>query len=240
MVLFATSSGLTPKTLGPIRDIVSISIAAAATFLLSALFCRWDGISLGDVGAALTARSLPRFSIGFAVGAAMISADVAMLRLSGQMHWQRVPLHGLGDVASSFTLFLPVALREELAFRGYPLRRLDAAFGAWPAQLIVAVIFALEHLGAGYSWSNALFGSFAGALLFGMAALLSRGLAVPVGIHLAWNLGDWMIGNKAAPGLWQIVAPTTQLIGLSAYLFAVVVAVILLVLLRKWIIAPVS
>jgi hypothetical protein len=103
--------------------------------------------------------------------------------------------------------YLLLACREELAFRGYPLRRLDRSFGPWSAQLIVALVFALEHRAGGYSWTNALFGTFVGSLLFGMAALATRGLALPIGLHAAWNFGQWIIGEKESSGLWKPIIP---------------------------------
>jgi hypothetical protein len=101
--------------------------------------------------------------------------------------------------------YLLLACREELAFRGYPLRQLERSFGVWPAQLLVAAAFALEHRAGGYSWTNALFGAFIGSLLFGMAALATRGLALPIGLHAGWNFGQWMIGEKETPGIWTPV-----------------------------------
>jgi len=44
-----------------------------------------------------------------------------------------------------------------------------------------------------------------GSLLFGMAAIATRGLAVPIGIHAAWNIGDWLRGGKETPGMWRLV-----------------------------------
>ncbi len=47
-----------------------------------------------------------------------------------------------------------------------------------------------------------------GSLLFGMAAIATRGIAVPVGIHAARNIGDWLRGGKSMPGVWRpIVEP---------------------------------
>lgn len=54
---------------------------------------------------------------------------------------------------------------------------------------------------------NALFGAFVGSILFGMAALTTRGLAVPIGVHAAWNFGEWIVGEKEIPGLWKPVIP---------------------------------
>ena len=77
------------------------------------------------------------------------------------------------------------------------------AFGLWAAQFIVALIFALEHVAGGSPWMQALFGAAVGSLLFGMAAIATRGLAVPIGLHAAWNFGDWLHGGKASGGVWR-------------------------------------
>jgi hypothetical protein len=36
-----------------------------------------------------------------------------------------------------------------------------------------------------------------------MAALAMRGLAVPIGLHAAWNFGQWTLGEKETSGLWR-------------------------------------
>jgi hypothetical protein len=92
-----------------------------------------------------------------------------------------------------------------LAFRGYPLRRLDSCFGVWTAQFVVALVFAVEHVAGGSTWMNAFLGAFVGSVLFGMAALVTRGLAVPIGLHAAWNFGQWTLGEKETSGLWKPV-----------------------------------
>jgi membrane protease YdiL (CAAX protease family) len=83
--------------------------------------------------------------------------------------------------------------------------RLERFFGLWTAQIIVALAFAAEHHAGGYSWFNALLGPFIGSLLFGMASIATRGLAVPIGLHAAWNFGQWVLGEKDLPGLWRPV-----------------------------------
>ena len=59
--------------------------------------------------------------------------------------------------------------------------------------------------GRGATWGNAILGAFTGSLLFGMAALAMRGLAVPIGLHTAWNFGQWTLGEKETSGLWRPV-----------------------------------
>ena len=117
-----------------------------------------------------------------------------------------------GAVMAAITLiaYLALASREELAFHGYPLRRLEQSFGIWGAQLIVALVFALEHMVGGWPWTRALFGAGVGSLLFGMAAIATRGLAVPIGLHAAWNFGQSMMGLNGEPALWRAVVDNGQ------------------------------
>jgi uncharacterized protein len=98
--------------------------------------------------------------------------------------------------------FLAIACTEELGFRGYPLRTLHPVLGLWPAQAVVALAFGLTHVVYGWSLADVVMGVLPGALLFGLAAVASRGLALPIGLHAAWNLASWSIGVR---GPWTMV-----------------------------------
>jgi hypothetical protein len=150
-------------------------------------------------------NSPTRLALGFLIGLAMVALQSVLLGPIGHIHWVRTPQQSLLPAATALLLYLLLATREELAFRGYPLFGLNRALGHWPAQLIVALIFALEHKIGGFTWLHAFFGAGVGSLLFGIAALTTRGLAMPIGIHAAWNFGQWILGAKGAHGLWRPV-----------------------------------
>jgi membrane protease YdiL (CAAX protease family) len=57
----------------------------------------------------------------------------------------------------------------------------------------VAFAFAVEHVVGGMRWLHAILGAGIGSLLLGMAALATRGLAMPISLHAAWNFGQWWI-----------------------------------------------
>src|ERR1019366_10445499 len=99
------------------------------------VFVRWEKISLRDVGGAFGSRSLQRFVFGFVIGASLIAAYVMTLAFAGHVRFARSANVGIGTIAISFVIYLLLACREELAFRGFPLRRLDAAYGMWAAQI---------------------------------------------------------------------------------------------------------
>jgi len=142
---------------------------------------------------------------GFALGLLLVAFQTCFVMLAGHVHWVRTSSVGLVSVGTALLAYVALASREELAFRGYPLRRLHSCFGLWTAQIVVALAFAMEHVAGGSTWTNAMLGAFVGSLLFGMAALAMRGLAVPIGLHAAWNFGQWTIGEKENSGLWRPV-----------------------------------
>ncbi|MGH7603521.1 MAG: lysostaphin resistance A-like protein [Gemmatimonadaceae bacterium] len=180
-------------------------VTSVVTLGLTMLFVRWEGTDLESVGAVPSGNSPLRFAVGFLIGAILVALHVSIEAFIGHVQWARSENVGSRDTLTMLITYILLASREELAFHGYPLRRLRSAFGMWPAQIAIALVFAAEHAVGGVTWPHALFGAGVGSLLFGMAALATRGLAVPIGIHAAWNLGDWMSGGKGPGGLWNPV-----------------------------------
>lgn len=206
------------------------AITCLLTYGLTLLFLRWDGWSLRDAGLDLIPKSVPRMLFGSGIGFALVALQECLLYAGGHIHWTYVgPSSPTSWLLLGVTAYFMLALREEIAFRAYPLRRLEDDLGMWPALLIPGLVFALEHLAGGLSWSHALLGTFTGAILFGMAALATRGIAVPLGIHFAFNLGQWVMGQKEITGFWQAsVDPTFQkqaeTLGYTGYLLGTLAA----------------
>jgi membrane protease YdiL (CAAX protease family) len=149
--------------------------------------------------------SLLRLLYGFVIGLVLVGAWALASTATGYVRWVRGPGTGANAAGVALLAYLALACREELAFHGYPLRRLQHPLGVWRAQLLVAVIFALEHRLGGYDWPHAIFGPGVGSLLFGMAAIATHGLAVPIGIHAAWNFGQWLLGFRRHAAVWEVV-----------------------------------
>lgn len=181
------------------------TVSSAGALFLTMIFVRWDGIRLADVGAAFNWRSLPRFAFGWVVGSVLVAAVAGISLAAGHVKWEHIQGSKPSVVWVTLLTYVALSCREELSFHGYPLRRLETVFGVWTSQILVALVFALEHVIGGWGWRPALFGAGIGSLLFGMAAISTRGLAVPIGIHGAWNFGDWMVGGKESGGLWRVV-----------------------------------
>jgi uncharacterized protein len=227
--LLAATSPITQRIPGLWGNLALGSVASLGAFALTVVFVRWDGISLKSVGAALAHGSWLRLASGFLVGLVLVSIYTLISAVAGHVRWTRAPGNGFATAMMSLLTFLAISCREELAFRGYPLLRLNKSFGVWRAQIIVALVFAAEHMAGGWPLSRALLGAGVGSLMFGMAAIATRGLAVPIGLHTAWNFGDWILGGKGSPGLWQVVVEEghqqrAQLIGTMGYLTVMTLA----------------
>lgn len=198
------------------------AVATLGTLCVTALFLWWDGRHFRDIGLAPDRRSMLRFVVGSVIGLSLVAVHMALVAASGYVQWVAVPSVNLSSVALAAIGYGLLACREEVAFRGYPLWTLASAFGIWGAQAIVMAVFVVEHLLGGDTWVNALIGSGLGALVFGMAAFATRGLALPIGLHAAWNFGDWMRGGKGGGGIWtSIVSPGHEAqasgLGMAAY-----------------------
>ena len=174
------------------------------TFGLTLLFLKWEQASLRDYSFDLSWWSCVRFCVGLLTGFGLVAAHTLLLTVGGGVHWVQAPNASVSNLLPILGYVL-LATREELAFHGYPLRKLASDIDPFVALMIVSILFVVEHRIAGASWTNALLGSGMGSLVFGMAALATKGLALPIGFHAAWNIGDWARGGKGGGGLWRMV-----------------------------------
>jgi membrane protease YdiL (CAAX protease family) len=168
---------------------------------LTIVFVKWEGLQLKDVGVVSNKMTFKKGAIGFGLGLFMTLLQPAIVVLLGHytiLFTASIPFY---SILFYLTLYFLVAIREELAFRGFPLFSLKYRFGFWTPQIIIMIIFSLEHVAGGMTWLQAFIGAGTGALLFGLAALRTNGIALPVGLHWAWNFGQWCWGFKKEEGL---------------------------------------
>lgn len=151
--------------------------------------------------------------LGCLLGVFLMLVPALFLRAFGWVTWQWNDA-GLASFSSAIVLYIGVAVAEELVFRGFVFQRLIDGLGEWPAQLIVAAYFVLTHSAAlseaGGQRYLAGLNIFVASLVFGLAFIRTRSLAMPLGIHFAANLmqgavlGFGVSGNEQA-GLFRPV-----------------------------------
>ncbi len=158
--------------------------------VVSMLCQRWYGRPQALLFGALNRQWLQQFWLGLLLGAGLMAIPALGLTLLGQISWQ---WQGLSPTAfaAALLLFVGVAVTEELTFRGFMFQRLIDGVGSAAAQLLMAAYFVLNHAAAlkqGDSWNYlALVNIFIASLLFGLAYLRTKSLALPIGLHLMAN-----------------------------------------------------
>jgi len=218
----AASPQLGPLLVGTVTSFI--------TLFLTLLFVRWDRLKLRDVGVGFNAKTVPRLLFGFFIGVALVILQDLIIYSCGHVHWVHDGSHASGArVILLLAGYFMLALREELAFRGYPLFQLEGKWGMWTALVVIGVVFTMEHTAAGWTWSRSLLGPPLGALLFGLAALVTRGLAIPLGIHSAFNFSQWFMGQKEIPGLFRPIvdagfADRAEIFGYASYIVGMLLA----------------
>ncbi|MBA2291933.1 MAG: CPBP family intramembrane metalloprotease [Gemmatimonadales bacterium] len=166
---------------------------------------RREGRTAEMVGLRWSATSLRRFVAGLILGAGVYAIILLMTSLiAGPLDISRAVRPTGFALLTVVATTLALGAMEEVGFRAYPLLTLVESLGKWWGQLIVAVAFALTHVLYGWSFSTVALGVFPSALLFGAAAVATRGIACPFGVHVALNLCQWAMGEKGEPGVWHI------------------------------------
>ena len=159
-----------------------------------------------------------------------------ILWIFGWVHWQWNPA-GFSTFLTTVLLFATVALAEELLFRGFMFQRLIAGLGQLPAQLIMAAYFLLTHLNnPGMTGDVKVLASiniFIASLVFGLAFIRTKSLAMPLGLHFMVNLmqggvlGFGVSGTKQSGLLRTVFGGTPQWLtggqfGLEASIFGLI------------------
>ena len=133
---------------------------------------------------------LKELCVGGLIGSALMLVPALVLGIFGWIHWQWNP-EGVSVLSSSLLLFAGVAIAEELLFQGFVFQRLISGLGHWAAQLIIAAYFLLTHLNnPGMTGSVKMMASiniFLASILFGLAFIQTKSLAMPLGLHFMAN-----------------------------------------------------
>lgn len=221
----------------------------AAIIALASLICQLlRRKPLAELLGELNVRWLKDLSLGGMAGSALMLFPALTMRLLGWVHWQWNPT-GLSTLASVALLFAGVAVTEELLFRGFVFQRLIDGLGQWPTQLILASFFLLTHLDnpgmTGDVKVLAGMNIFLASLVFGLAFIRTKSLAMPLGLHFMANLmqggvlGFGVSGTDQSGLLKPIFAGvpewlTGRQFGLEASVPGLIFVVITLILLYMW------
>jgi membrane protease YdiL (CAAX protease family) len=143
---------------------------------------------------------------GTLLGAGMVTACVLAIRVGGDVQFTMRPsVRGFVAVGLLALLIAVAAMKEEVAFRGYPFQRLVEAggprWGPWLGIFVLSVLFGLVH------WNNPsrTVASTANTVVIGallaLAYLRTGAIWLPFGIHFGWNFMRGVVFGLAVSGI---------------------------------------
>jgi membrane protease YdiL (CAAX protease family) len=145
--------------------------------------CSWQDLGWKD------GRASRMFAEGVAWGAAMAALAVGLAMVAGGARaylWR----HGVGVLPAGGPLLLGVllaALAEELAFRGYPLRRLAQVLGSRGAAALSAFAFGAAHLANPEATPFGVVNIALAGVWLSLAFFSPGGMPLAWGVHFGWN-----------------------------------------------------
>lgn len=206
-LFFILSSALSSAPRG-FERLAQGTIGTVAALLTTLLFLKFDRKKFSAIGLIFERATLVRFFAGVLAGIPLMG----LLALS-VMYFSHLTIEvNPGSSVFHFLLMtaplLPLALMEELGFRAYPLEILKHKVGIRLAIIITSVLFALYHVAIGWSVASSFYGPAVWGLVFGLAAIYSKGIALPTGIHYAANLTTSAFGAKdTTASIWTVKQP---------------------------------
>lgn len=205
LILLAASGLLASFFSAKLSRLLYGSFGTVGAFIATWIFIKFEKISFKSIGLIWEAGTFLRFIKGLFIGALIFTLMVFALISFTSLHIQ---INGKGTSNATFLgclTLLPLALMEEVGFRAYPFLKLNKLFGLRATQLATALAFAGYHVLNGWSVYTSFTGPFVWAFVFGLSAIWSRGISMPIGIHVALNIGQLLIGISGnANSVWKV------------------------------------
>lgn len=198
------SLGITETLLGQMVSSISGQVIASAAWVVGIIAAAWylDRRYIHDLGFRGGWRWVVDFGFGIVVG---LGLQTAILFVGLAAGWITVTDTFTGGVdqmlvpwlVTTFVFYVCIGIREEILFRGYLMTNLAEGFSSfdrfdqstaiWIAVGVSSLCFSLWHTNSPLN-----FLLFAGCfgILFGAAYALTGSIAIPVGIHTAWNWAE--------------------------------------------------
>ncbi|MEO6815678.1 MAG: CPBP family intramembrane glutamic endopeptidase [Edaphobacter sp.] len=154
------------------------------------------------LGLPQRATAAQEWGIGAAIGWGLVVLAVIPMVLGGTLHpifWAAPRAFWLAFL--SLAMLGTSALVEEVAFRGYPFRRLIEVVGPTWATILMSSFFGLLHaFNPDATWISVLITILAGVLL-SLAWLRTHGLWLGWGLHFAWNASMGVLFGLPVSGI---------------------------------------
>ena len=232
LVFFSLAKGFIPNEFERLAHGI---IGTLAAFLTTVLFLKFDRKQFADIGLMFQRNTIVKFFGGLIAGAVIMGLLATSVIYFTKMRFDVNPRSNVLQFLLFTTPLLPLAFMEELGFRAYPLEILKDKIGIRLSIFITSVLFAVYHIANGWTIASSFYGPAVWGLIFGLAAIYSRGISMPTGIHYAANLTTSAFGEpNNTVSIWTVNQPesaianygvidwTKILPGLVLFVFAII------------------
>ena len=181
------------------------AVSYTGAVLITRIFI--DRRTIKSLGLPLGRKAIWDILVGICLAAGLMLFTFLVMLAAGWLEWNGTSFENLPVneiiikiVLAALTFFL-VGWGEELIMRGYLLVNIRDGINLFWAVCFSSVIFAFAHgINPGFSFS-ALVGLFLAGLFFAFAALRSKGLWLPIGIHIGWNFFEGTFFGFSVSGM---------------------------------------
>jgi membrane protease YdiL (CAAX protease family) len=190
---------------GKFERLVHGIIGTIAALLTTLLFLKWDKKSFSDIGLNFEKTTLKKFFSGVLMGIGLMGLlTISVIYISDF----KIETNSNSDILNFifWTLpLIPLAFMEEVGFRAYPVSILKDKTGIRITLLITSILFAIYHIANGWSIQNSFLGAGVWGIIYGLAAIYSKGISMPTGIHYAANLTTSAFGiSNDSFNIWTL------------------------------------
>ena len=179
--------------LSSIEDLTYTAFDLLATLLSVWIFMRYvDKESFISLGFKIKDR-LAEIGLGIGIGAFAVGLGFSIIWSQRALSFEGVTFN-FNELLAAISLFIIVAINEEVLIRGYILKNLMVSFNKYLALLISAALFTFMHSRNPGIDGLALVNLFLAGLLLGSFYIYTRNLWLPIVLHFSWNFFQSIFG----------------------------------------------
>lgn len=182
--------------------VIFLLFLLAIGFSFLQMIAHRDSSLRAALGLPQRATAAREWSTGAAIGWGLVVFAVLPMALAGTLHvefWTAPRAFWLALL--NLATLAVAALAEEVAFRGYPFRRLIELIGPVKATILMSIFFGALHMfNPAATWISVLITMFAGILL-SIAWLRTHGLWLSWGLHFGWNASMGILFGLPVSGI---------------------------------------
>ncbi len=171
---------------------------------LSWVLLRFEGKSLDVLGLNSPSVRVREFGVGFLVAGLVVVVQQLGNAAAADVPWQLNPAADAALIVRSVRWNVNSVLFEELIFRGYLLYQAIRRLGERRGVLLGAAAFGVYHWFSYGVFGNPVMMVFVFILtgafgyMLALAFAKTKSIALPIGLHLGWNLVSYL-GFSAGP-----------------------------------------